>query len=149
MFLHPWNFPGKSTGVGCHFLLQGIFPTWGSNLCLSSLLHWQAGSLPLVPPGKPTGSTGLYCFTLDYQNRFQTFPWPKPWSWLKFLFLKVISPQTRAIRPTHYMLSRHPKLLDSTSYRCNVCNYSSWLTWPDHKPWDQWQYLLTSFLYFQ
>ena len=29
--LHPWNFPGKSTGVGCHFLLQGIFPTQGSN----------------------------------------------------------------------------------------------------------------------
>ena len=27
--LHPWNFPGKSTGVGCHFLLQGIFPTPG------------------------------------------------------------------------------------------------------------------------
>ena len=21
-FLHPWNFPGKNTGVGCHFLLQ-------------------------------------------------------------------------------------------------------------------------------
>ena len=28
---HPWTFPGKSTGVGCHFLLQGIFPTQGSN----------------------------------------------------------------------------------------------------------------------
>ena len=25
---------GKNTGVGCHFLLQGIFLTWGSNLCL-------------------------------------------------------------------------------------------------------------------
>ena len=25
----PWDFPGKSTGVGCHFLLQGIFPTQG------------------------------------------------------------------------------------------------------------------------
>ena len=25
--LSPWNFPGKSTEVGCHFLLQGIFPT--------------------------------------------------------------------------------------------------------------------------
>jgi len=27
-FFHPWNFPGKSTGVGCHFLLQllGIYP---------------------------------------------------------------------------------------------------------------------------
>ena len=30
-FLHPWDFPGKNTGVGCHFLLQGIFPTQGSN----------------------------------------------------------------------------------------------------------------------
>ena len=28
---YPWDFPGKNTGVGCHFLLQGIFPTqrWG------------------------------------------------------------------------------------------------------------------------
>ena len=30
-FLCPWDFPGKSTGVGCHFLLQGIFPTQGLN----------------------------------------------------------------------------------------------------------------------
>ena len=36
-----------------HFLLQGIFPTQGSKRCLLRLLHWQAGSLPLVPPGKP------------------------------------------------------------------------------------------------
>ena len=34
--LCPWNFPGKDTGVGCHFLLQEIFPTQGSNL---GLLH--------------------------------------------------------------------------------------------------------------
>ena len=33
------NFPGKSTGVGCHFLLQGIFPTQGLNLGLSGLPH--------------------------------------------------------------------------------------------------------------
>ena len=25
--LHPWDFPGKNPGVGCHFLLQEIFPT--------------------------------------------------------------------------------------------------------------------------
>ena len=25
--LCPWDSPGKNTGVGCHFLLQGIFPT--------------------------------------------------------------------------------------------------------------------------
>ena len=29
--LHPGDFPGKGTGVGCHFLLQGIFPIQGSN----------------------------------------------------------------------------------------------------------------------
>ena len=29
--LRPWDFLGKSTGVGCRFLLQGIFPTQGSN----------------------------------------------------------------------------------------------------------------------
>ena len=29
--LCPWDFLGKNTGVGCHFLLQGIFPTQGSN----------------------------------------------------------------------------------------------------------------------
>ena len=40
--------PGKSTGVGCHALLQGIFLNQGSNLCLLSLLPWQAGSLPLA-----------------------------------------------------------------------------------------------------
>ena len=27
--LCPWNSPGKNTGVGCHFLFQGIFPTQG------------------------------------------------------------------------------------------------------------------------
>ena len=34
--LRPWDFLGKSTGVGCHFVLQGIFPTQGSN---PGLLH--------------------------------------------------------------------------------------------------------------
>ena len=36
----------------CHALLQGIFPTQGSNLCLLRLLHWHSSSLPLAPSGK-------------------------------------------------------------------------------------------------
>ena len=44
----PWDFPGKNIGMGCHSLLQGIFPTQGWNLCL---LHWQADSLPLSHQG--------------------------------------------------------------------------------------------------
>ena len=50
--LCPWGFPGKNTAVGCHTLLQGIFPTQRLNLSLT-LLCWQEGSLLLVPPGKP------------------------------------------------------------------------------------------------
>ena len=46
----PWDFPGKNTEVGCNFLLQGIFPTQGLNLCL---LHWQMDSLPLSHLGSP------------------------------------------------------------------------------------------------
>ena len=52
----PWDSPSKNTGVGCHVLLQGIFPTQGSNPCLLYLMHWQAGSLTLAPPGKPMKS---------------------------------------------------------------------------------------------
>ena len=37
-FLCPWDSLDKSTRVGCHALLQGIFPTQGSNL---GLLHWR------------------------------------------------------------------------------------------------------------
>ena len=46
-FLCPWDFPGKNTGVGYHFLLQEIFPTQGSSPHLLRLLHWHADSLPL------------------------------------------------------------------------------------------------------
>ena len=40
----PWDSLGKNTGMVSHALLQGIFPTQGSNLCL---LNWQADSLSL------------------------------------------------------------------------------------------------------
>ena len=39
--------------VGCCALLLGIFPTRGLNPRLLNLLHWQGGSLPLAPAGKP------------------------------------------------------------------------------------------------
>ena len=51
--LCPWDFPGKNTGMGCHAVFQGIFPTQGSKQGLLCLQHWQASSLPLLPPGKP------------------------------------------------------------------------------------------------
>ena len=53
LFATPWTVacqtvhgdsPGKNSRVGCHALLQRIFPTQGSNLCLFCLLHWQVDS---------------------------------------------------------------------------------------------------------
>ena len=46
--LYPWDFPGKNTGVGCHFLLQEIFLTQGSNPGLLAL----AESLATRKPGR-------------------------------------------------------------------------------------------------
>ena len=62
--------PGKNTGVDCHALLQGIFPTQGSNPCLLCLLHWQVGSLPL---GKPKARTsGLRFHLCEPQTNYST-----------------------------------------------------------------------------
>ena len=46
--LCPWDFPGKNTGVGCHFLLQRIFPTKELN---SGLLHSRQIPYTLSHPG--------------------------------------------------------------------------------------------------
>ena len=42
--------PGKSSGMGCHALLQEIFPNQGSN---PGLPHCRQIFLPSEPPGKP------------------------------------------------------------------------------------------------
>ena len=49
-YLYPWDFLGKNTGVGYHFLLQGISLGQGLNL---RPLHWQADSLPRSHQGSP------------------------------------------------------------------------------------------------
>ena len=61
--LCPWDSPGKNTGVSCHALLLGIFPTQESNPSLLHLLYWQVDSLPLVPPIVFKSVTQL-CLTL-------------------------------------------------------------------------------------
>ena len=38
--LCPWDFPGKNTGVACHFLLQGIFPAQGSSPPVFCMGRW-------------------------------------------------------------------------------------------------------------
>ena len=81
--LCPWNFSDKNTGVGCHAFLQGILSTQGSNLNLLCLLHWQADSLPMVPPGM------LNICLLAALNLLRLFPTFVSY-WSLFYWLKKI-----------------------------------------------------------
>ena len=80
--LHPWDFSGKNTEVGCYFLLQGIFPTQKPHL-----LHWQADSLPLSHQGSPLNAIRI-CL-IQPQNLFLPFS-PLP------LYLLPFEPTSKA-----------------------------------------------------
>ena len=68
--LCPWDFPNKNTGVGCHFLLQGLFPKmWELN---PHLLHWQVDSFPLGHLGSHYIKVASHFFP-HYRN----FPLPQ------------------------------------------------------------------------
>ena len=62
----PWDFLGKNTGVGSHFLFQEIFATQGSN---PHLLYWKADSLPLCNLGSP-----VYLYSYTFSSRTQSCP---------------------------------------------------------------------------
>ena len=65
-FLCPWDYPGKNTGVGCHFLLQGIFLTEGLKL---HLLHWQE-YCTTEPSGKAPSVEVHICFCITVFFRY-------------------------------------------------------------------------------
>ena len=59
--LHPWDFLGKSTELGCHFLLQGIFLTQGLNPGLLHCRQMLYHDLNQIP----------YNYTVEVTNRFK------------------------------------------------------------------------------
>ena len=71
LLIEPQGKP-KNTRVGSLSLLQQIFLTQESNLHLLHLLHWQVGSLPLVPPGKPTR---YFCVVSLSHVQLSVTPW--------------------------------------------------------------------------
>ena len=52
-FLCPWDFPGKNTGVGCHFLLQGDLPDPGIKPSSPVSPASAGGLFTTEPPGNP------------------------------------------------------------------------------------------------
>ena len=94
IFATPWTvahqaplsmrFSRQEYGMGCHFILQGIFPTQGSNPHLLCLLHWQVESLPLVPQ--------------DQRPPMDSAPnTPRIWFWVHFTHLSLL-PGTQQLR---------------------------------------------------
>ena len=81
--LHSWDFPGKNTGVGYHFFLQGIFPTQGLNPHLLCLLPVQADSLSLSHLGIPPQGI-IHSKLLDTTDLY--FCGQKSWIITSFLF---------------------------------------------------------------
>ena len=78
-FVLPWNSPGKNSGVGCHSLLQGIFPTQGQNAgllhCRQILYRLSHKENPLVFPSSI--QLKVCCLYLKEQHRcFSAFLLP-------------------------------------------------------------------------
>ena len=80
--------PGKDTGVGCHALLKGIFPTQGLNSHFLRLLHWQADSLPSshldkantsFPARLTIGQTEITVQGSDIQSHSGLLSWKSAW----------------------------------------------------------------------
>ena len=89
-----WNFAGKNTGMGWHFVLQGIFPTHGSNpplfhlpLSLMHLLPWKIDSLPVHHPWSPPSDLKnlifeYHCYQCSEKamaSHSSTLAWKIPW----------------------------------------------------------------------
>ena len=98
--LCPWDYPGKNTGVGYHFLPQGIFPTQGPCPHLLQLLHGQADSLPL----SHLGSKQLYFNSVQFSH-------------------SVVSDSLRPREPQH---ARPPHSSPTPRVYSNSCALSQW-----------------------
>ena len=113
--LHLWDFPGKIIGMGCHALLQGIFPTQGSNsslpYCRQILYHLsQQRSLNLCQLYlKNIHTQNLSKNTLDKKNLKKTFRGT------------VLISQIRSLAfssPLELLVSSHFPILSWSKERC-------------------------------
>ena len=74
-------YPGKNTGVGCHFLLQGIFLTRDWIGSLLYLLHWQMSSLSLYHLGSHIKPPQLFPMVSLRERRMRTSRMPPIKGW--------------------------------------------------------------------
>ena len=95
--------------MGCHSLLQGIFLTQGSNLCL---LLWQVDSLSLSHLGSPSwSSVQLSCSVVsdslrphESQHTRLPCPSPTPGVYSKLMSIKSVMPSSHLILCRPFLL---------------------------------------------
>ena len=108
--LCPWDFPGKNTGVSCHFLFQGIFPTQGLNLglphCRQTLYHLS--------------HQGSLCILWDrWYSYYLIFQWMHPR--LKEKLPKVTERANLLTAPALWLIKY---FLKGLQFSCSVLSYS-------------------------
>ena len=109
------DFSGKNTGVGCHFLIQGIFLTRGLKPHLLSLLHWKVDSLLLSHLGSPC----LHEASLNFVSWVPPSPHPRPYP-----ETSGTSPvQTMSANPENALSLRFPltKTLEIKAFLATLC----------------------------
>ena len=105
--------------MGCHFLLQGIFPTQGSN---PHLLHWQADSLPLNHLGNHIHSLGTWKSSVIQFSSVQSLSHVQliatPWTAAHQACLSITNSQSllkltsiELVMPSNHLIHCHPLLL--------------------------------------
>ena len=138
------------TGVGCHFLLQGISPIQGLNPHLLHLLHWQVNSLPLLHLGSPQGYWG------HWKSTYWTSRWFSSWSWSLacsnhflrsslshksetpgWMLAACIYSHFMGHRAVHKPTTSSSKPLSDAS-SCEDSGHAAW------QEWDSWTILLAS-----
>ena len=99
----PWDSPGKSTGVGCPVLFQGIFPAQGSNLgllyCRRTLYHLShQGSMYIY-----THNNFIFCFyfPLAYLHAQSGRIWGESWAPGHEVFGRIICQFMTAADQSH------------------------------------------------
>ena len=122
--LCPWDSPGKNTGVVCHSLLQGIFPTHGSNpglphyrQILYCLSHWRLLETPPL-----ACSFSLYCLGLHLSPSL-ILPHLVDWTSYPISFLMQCS--SPGLSPSEHKLIQKPT--ESSVSNRSFKNY--WKRW--------------------